>query len=281
MKPQPVITALSLAASFIATGQVVLSEAVAEEPLAKVAAADAESTAVEGEFEESGQPAEPAQGGNEETRRRGFKAGGFTSRVAGIGGDPSVRWTYVDGGQLGRGLATPLDGPQTYLGVAASPVSAELSSQLDLPANTGLVINHIEKNSPAGKAGLQAGDVLAKLDDQILILPQQLSVLIAGKKENESVKLTFLRKGQSHEVTAVLVTRSLPGAKGVFRIGDADVVIDAASLEEPIRTFTKQLGTHPALRTPPNPAPAENGDVQERVKKIEAALEELKAALAK
>lgn len=267
MKPQPLIAALSLAASFIATGQVIVSEA-----------AEGPATTVEGESAQPEEPVEPAPNGNEEPRRREFKiGGGLKSRIAGLGGDPSVRWTYVDGGQVSRGLATPLDGPQTFLGVAASPVSAELSSQLDLPVNTGLVINHIEKNSPAEKAGLQTGDVLAKLDDQILILPQQLSVLVAGKKDGESVKLTYLRKGQSHEATAALVTRPSAG-KGAFRIGDVDVVIDAA-MEEPIRTFTRQLGMHPALRTPDVAAP--DGDIQERVKKIEAALEDLKAALAK
>lgn len=45
---------------------------------------------------------------------------------------------------------------------------------------------------------------LTKFDDQLLIVPRQLAVLVACRNEGDNVKLTYLRKGQSAEASVVL-----------------------------------------------------------------------------
>lgn len=95
-------------------------------------------------------------------------------------------------------------GPVTYLGVATMEVPKEVSAQLPLLPDTGLLIGAVAPDSPAAKAGLQDSDVLSKFDDQILITQRQLAVLIANHKEGDAVKLTYFRKGQQMETTASL-----------------------------------------------------------------------------
>lgn len=95
-------------------------------------------------------------------------------------------------------------GPVTYLGVATMEVPGEVSAQLPLLPDTGLLIGAVAPDSPAARAGLQDSDVLSKFDDQILITQRQLAVLIANHKEGDAIKLTYFRKGQQMETTASL-----------------------------------------------------------------------------
>lgn len=101
-------------------------------------------------------------------------------------------------------------GPVTYLGVATTELSRELSAQLPLPPDTGLLIAAVAPDSPAAKAGLMESDVLSRIDDQIIITTRQLAVLIANHKKDDPVKLTYFRKGQQHETTAILGQHEAP-----------------------------------------------------------------------
>ena len=101
-------------------------------------------------------------------------------------------------------------GPVTFLGVATMEVPPEVSAQLPLMPDTGLLIGAVAPDSPAAKAGLQDSDVLSKFDDQILITQRQLAVLIANHKEGDNVKLTYFRKGRQMETTASLSQHIAP-----------------------------------------------------------------------
>ena len=61
-------------------------------------------------------------------------------------------------------------------------------------------------DDPAAKAGLQTNDVLVRFDDQILTNPAQLYALILTRKEGDTVRLTYLRKGREASVEAKLGT---------------------------------------------------------------------------
>lgn len=111
----------------------------------------------------------------------------------------------------------------TFLGVETTPVSPTLTAQLGLADGTGLVVNHVVPDSPAGGA-LKQHDILLKLDDQILIEQRQLAVLIRGHKEGDEITLTYLRAGKQatakvklakHEVPKLALSGS-PAAGSVF-----------------------------------------------------------------
>jgi hypothetical protein len=94
--------------------------------------------------------------------------------------------------------------PQTWLGLSSGEVGDEVRAQLPLEEGVGLLVNHVEEDSPAAKAGVQANDILTRLDDQILVSPDQLRQLIRMHKEGDTIALKGLRKGKETSCTATL-----------------------------------------------------------------------------
>ncbi|RYD24832.1 MAG: PDZ domain-containing protein, partial [Verrucomicrobiaceae bacterium] len=137
----------------------------------------------------------------------------------------------------------PPSGPVTFVGVAVSAVPADLSKHLPLAKGVGLVVRNVSKDSPAAKAGIVEDDILTRLDDQILIHPVQFSVLIAGKKEGDSVNVTLLRKGAQQEIPVTLDKRDggdPSGSSATLKFGDVEVQVPGPGDEaKPLRTFIK------------------------------------------
>jgi len=94
-----------------------------------------------------------------------------------------------------------------YLGVSTSSPNETLRTQLGLPAGTGLVVDYVDKDSPAAAAGVRVHDVLTRLDDQILVNPPQLAVLVRMHKADDQVRLTLIRGGKERKITATLVEK--------------------------------------------------------------------------
>jgi hypothetical protein len=97
----------------------------------------------------------------------------------------------------------------TFLGVEATPVPAAMSAQLGLPRDTGLLVGHVVPKSAAADV-FKEHDILLRLDDQILIDPRQLSVLIRNHQEGDEVTVTYLRGGQKSSVKVKLGRREVP-----------------------------------------------------------------------
>ncbi len=100
----------------------------------------------------------------------------------------------------------------TFLGVEATcaiPLEEEKSA---LPSGVGLRVNYLVPGSPAA-AHLRMGDVLLRMDDQLLCNPSQLRTLVHMKKNGDAVKFSFLREGTPREATfalkSILVPREL------------------------------------------------------------------------
>jgi membrane-associated protease RseP (regulator of RpoE activity) len=118
----------------------------------------------------------------------------------------------------------------TFLGVAPEELSEELASQLPIDPGSGLLVRSIIPDSPATAAGILKNDVLIKLDDQVLTSPKQLQKLVASRKAGETIRVTYLRRGQRAEVEAKLSEHEdtsspkydvLLGALGGKRVGDS------------------------------------------------------------
>jgi hypothetical protein len=87
--------------------------------------------------------------------------------------------------------------PTPWLGVTIDEISEEVRAQLPIEPGAGLVVRNVVPDGPAAQAGLQKNDVLAKLDDQLLVNGNQLSALVQMKKDGDKVRLTYFRGGKS------------------------------------------------------------------------------------
>lgn len=96
-----------------------------------------------------------------------------------------------------------------YLGVNATEAPPVLRRQLGLAEGMGLVVEFVAPKSPAEEAGIKQYDVLQKLDDQRLINPEQLAVLVRSFKPGEEIKLTLWREGKQITLSAKLAEHEL------------------------------------------------------------------------
>lgn len=92
----------------------------------------------------------------------------------------------------------------TYLGVAAEGLSDEVRAQLPLQKPAGLQVMAVVPGSPAEEAGIKKGDVLTRLDEHMLVHPEQLRVLIEAKQPGDTVNLAFFRTGKEQSAQAKL-----------------------------------------------------------------------------
>jgi len=75
------------------------------------------------------------------------------------------------------------------------------------PEGGGLQIAGTSPGSPAEKAGLQAGDVIRKLDGIVIGDIYDYMDALAGFKEGDTISVTFLRAGQSLTVPLTFIPR--------------------------------------------------------------------------
>jgi len=98
----------------------------------------------------------------------------------------------------------------TFLGIAMRSLAREAGKKLGLAPGVGVKVDFAEKGSPAAKAGLKVGDVVTKLDAQIVVNPEQMTALVRMRKPGDKVKLTFVRNGAEQQVEAVLAQKEVP-----------------------------------------------------------------------
>jgi hypothetical protein len=97
-----------------------------------------------------------------------------------------------------------------YLGVRTGPVSEALAEHLGLDDGRGLTIESVAAGSPAAKAGLEARDIVVRLDDQTVFSAEQFSKLVASKKPGTEVTLVRIRRGKEGELKATLGSTETP-----------------------------------------------------------------------
>jgi len=124
-----------------------------------------------------------------------------------------------------------------FLGVDFALLGPEARRSLDLKPGTGLAIRNVGPGTPAEEAGLLPGDVLVRLNDQLIINGPQLAVLVRTHEPGDKVSLHILRDGEPMQLNATLAGRVAAPRPMIERVpmphihpmpdfGDFDTIFD-------------------------------------------------------
>jgi serine protease Do len=113
------------------------------------------------------------------------------------------------GGSVGIGFAIPaatVDSvigalehggvvPRGYLGVNVQPVTEDMAESMGMKTAKGAIVAEAMSGTPAADAGLKAGDVITKLNGQVVDDASDLTRRIGSFKPSDKVELTYMRDG--------------------------------------------------------------------------------------
>jgi serine protease Do len=91
-----------------------------------------------------------------------------------------------------------------YMGISFQPINPDIASRYDLPAQWGVYITRLAENSPAGKAGLQEGDIITKVGDVTLDETHSYVNTLFTFKPGDQITLEIVRGNDAKQVQITL-----------------------------------------------------------------------------
>lgn len=115
------------------------------------------------------------------------------------------------GGSMGLSFAIPIDvaidisnqlkssGKITrgWLGIAIQELTKDLAESFGMKNTNGALVAGVERNGPADKGGLEAGDVITKFDGKSIISSADLPRAVGATKPGRIASVEILRKGSA------------------------------------------------------------------------------------
>ncbi|MBV9484052.1 MAG: Do family serine endopeptidase [Acidobacteria bacterium] len=91
-----------------------------------------------------------------------------------------------------------------YMGIGITDVTPENAQFFHVPDSSGAVVDQVESNSPAAKAGIKVGDVIRGIDSQKVTGAGDLQVEVGQKRPGRVIQLELLRDGKTLELPVTL-----------------------------------------------------------------------------
>ncbi len=130
---------------------------------------------------------------------------GDTSLGAGVASSSSAL-PVVPQGRYGKSfLGTFLTSP-TYTGVLLEAMGPQLKQFFAIPNGTGLLVESVDANSPAAMAGIRAGDVVVRANQQPVASPGRWVKMVREAK-GRPVLVTVMRDRQERTFTLIADTK--------------------------------------------------------------------------
>ena len=178
------------------------------------------------------------------------------------------------GGSVGIGFAIPAETAapivdklrrgveieRGYLGIQIQPVTEDVASSLGLARNRGEIVQMVQPGEPADRGGIEAGDIVLKVDGNDVTPDQTLSYLVANISPGTSIPLEVIRNGERRRVNVTVGKR--PSEEEMRRSqmfdpdaepeddmspSDSEVIQDSVGLQvlELTPQIARQLGVAP------------------------------------
>lgn len=123
------------------------------------------------------------------------------------------------GGSVGLGFAIPINNAKFimdqiiahgsvvhgWLGVGLQELTPELSKNFG--TDKGVIINQVLPGGPGENGGIQPGDVILKIDDEVIDKVSELQQIISRKSPGEKVRILALRNKENITLDVIVGTR--------------------------------------------------------------------------
>jgi len=144
---------------------------------------------------------------------------------------------------MAKGIITQLreSGKVTrgYLGVRFQPLTPDLAKSFGLETDKGALIANVEKDTPAEKAGLKAGDVILEYDGKPVNEGNELPRYVAATPIDKKVRVVVFRDGKKQEFFVVV---------GTLKGGDSEAAATGGNESEKLGITVQELTSELAAR---------------------------------
>ena len=172
-----------------------------------------------------------------------------------------VRDGKVINGADGRYLVESFFASRAFIGVSLTNLSPELREHFGAPKDAGVMVESVQDDSPADKAGLRVGDIVLSVDGKDVKSSADLRLALREKKEGDSVRIDLQRGRARQTVVATVKERENPR---LLQLEDLPTVVGSPEF----RARIERLG-------------GDCGDLQGRIKELETRLKDLEKKLQK
>ena len=122
------------------------------------------------------------------------------------------------GGFMGISFAIPIDEAMRVsdqlrangrvirgrIGVQIAPVTKEVAEAIGLGKPTGALVQSVEAGGPADKAGVEAGDIITRVDGKVVEKSGDLPRLVGSTRPGSKATLQIFRRGASKELSVTV-----------------------------------------------------------------------------
>ena len=122
------------------------------------------------------------------------------------------------GGFMGISFAIPIDEAMRVseqlrtngrvirgrIGVQIAPVTKEVAESIGLGQPRGALVQSVEKDGPAEKAGVEAGDIILRVDGRAVERSGDLPRIIGGTKPGSRTALQVFRRGNTRDLSVTV-----------------------------------------------------------------------------
>jgi serine protease Do len=168
------------------------------------------------------------------------------------------------GGSVGIGFAIPAETAEPivqklisgeeilrgYLGVRIQPMNDDLAAALGIAANRGEFVQSVQPGEPAELAGLQAGDVVLRVDGKEVTRDQTLSFIVANIPPGRRIDLQVIRDGEQRTIPVTVGRRPSEEELAAQLVDPESGVPTAPRNQDSQSTLPQSLGVQVVPLTP-------------------------------
>ena len=85
-----------------------------------------------------------------------------------------------------------------------APVTKEVAEAIGLGKAAGALVQSVESGGPAEKAGVEAGDIITRVDGKVIDKSNDLPRIVGGIKPGSRAALQLFRRGTTRDVTVTV-----------------------------------------------------------------------------